>query len=85
MDAFSPIPPAWTQSARRAPKYHCPQCDAQAAAAQAVWINRRTPLFSVNHQRQWQEFYWCSCGQAWWGWSGDRQKINLHPNPRAGK
>lgn len=42
--------------------------------AQAVWINRRAPVYTEDHRRKWQEFYHCSCGTAWWAWSSDRPK-----------
>jgi hypothetical protein len=37
-----------------------------------VWINRRSPVYTENHQRKWQEFYQCGCQSAWWAWSNDR-------------
>ena len=40
--------------------------------AQFVWINRRSPVYTPDHRRKWQEFYKCECGAAWWAWSSDR-------------
>ncbi|MGD1857154.1 MAG: hypothetical protein ACFB2W_23215 [Leptolyngbyaceae cyanobacterium] len=76
MEAFSPISPQWTESATHALTFGCPRCNEPAAAATAVWINRRAPVYTHNHKRKWQEFYQCECGTAWWAWSSDRP-----PNP----
>lgn len=35
-------------------------------------MNRRSPVFTLDHRRKWQEFYKCGCGAAWWAWSSDR-------------
>ncbi|MGP1371546.1 MAG: hypothetical protein ACTS3T_01865 [Almyronema sp.] len=72
MDVFAPIPPEWTQSATHAYRFNCPHCDVPSAQAEAVWINRRSPVYTEGHRRKWQEFYHCSCGTAWWAWSSDR-------------
>ncbi|MBD2119378.1 hypothetical protein [Trichocoleus sp. FACHB-262] len=72
MDAFDPIAPDWTQSATHAHEFHCPQCHAPSLDAQQVWLNRRSPVYTENHRRKWQEFYQCQCGYAWWAWSSDR-------------
>jgi hypothetical protein len=72
MDAFSPIPPDWTQSATHATQFGCPRCGATSQQAQAVWINRRSPVYSEEHRRKWQEFYHCDCNTVWWAWSTDR-------------
>ncbi|MBF2080061.1 MAG: hypothetical protein IGR76_16465 [Synechococcales cyanobacterium T60_A2020_003] len=74
MDAFSPAPPDWAQSAKHAHPFCCPTCKASCMEAQAVWINRRAPVYTEDHRRKWQEFYHCSCGTAWWAWSSDRPK-----------
>lgn len=72
MEAFEPIPPAWTKTAIHALKFHCPRCGASSHQAQRVWINRRAPVMSEDYQRKWQEFYQCECEQVWWAWSSDR-------------
>ena len=73
MDAFSPFPPEWTESATHATQFCCPQCGAESRQAKAVWINRRSPVYGVDHRRKWQEFYHCGdCGTPWWAWSSDR-------------
>ncbi|NJL82998.1 MAG: hypothetical protein HC890_08670 [Chloroflexaceae bacterium] len=72
MDAFSPIPPSWTDKALHAIGFCCPSCRAPAAKAQQVWINRRAPVLGEDHRRKWQEFYYCECQQSWWAWSSDR-------------
>ncbi len=73
MDAFSPVPPAWAESATHALQFCCPRCGASTAQAQAVWINRRTPVYTPNHRRKWQEFYHCGeCQTPWWAWNSDR-------------
>jgi hypothetical protein len=77
MDAFSPIPPTWTQTAIHALKFCCPRCRATAARSQQVWINRRSPVMGENERRKWQEFYQCECGQSWWAWSSDRPPSEL--------
>jgi hypothetical protein len=74
MDAFSPIPPTWTGNATHSLKFHCPKCHASANEATSVWLNRRSPVIREDGQRQWQEFYHCECGQAWWSWSNERPK-----------
>jgi hypothetical protein len=76
MEAFALIPPGWTAAAVHALQFCCPTCGAAGGAAQAVWINRRAPVYTHHHQRKWQEFYHCECGTAWWAWSSDRP-----PNP----
>jgi predicted RNA-binding Zn-ribbon protein involved in translation (DUF1610 family) len=73
MDAFSPVPPPWTDAARHAYQFVCPSCGASAAQAQAVWINRRAPVYTAEQRRKWQEFYHCGeCETVWWAWSSDR-------------
>ncbi|MGD1906855.1 MAG: hypothetical protein ACFB0C_12780 [Leptolyngbyaceae cyanobacterium] len=73
MDAFSPVPPSWAETARHAYGFVCPSCGATASQAKAVWINRRAPVYTPEQRRKWQEFYHCGeCGTAWWGWSSDR-------------
>ncbi|MCM1981439.1 hypothetical protein [Lyngbya confervoides] len=76
MNPFSATPPDWTGEAIHALQFCCPSCHAAAAAAQQVWINRRSPVLTEDRRRVWQEFYGCVCGQVWWAWSGDRP-----PNP----
>jgi hypothetical protein len=89
MEAFEPVPPSWTQSAIHAFDFCCPVCQATSTAAQRVWINRRSPVFTEDHRRKWQEFYQCECGAAWWAWSSDRPPTDLkkadnsdEPDPR---
>lgn len=72
MDAFAPIPPDWTQTAVHAHSFSCPRCRATALEAERVWINRRSPVFTEDYRRKWQEFYHCQCGTTWWAWSSDR-------------
>jgi hypothetical protein len=72
MEAFSLTPPDWTQSASHAYQFQCPTCRADPMKAQRVWINRRSPVYTPDHRRKWQEFYQCECGTAWWAWSSDR-------------
>lgn len=79
MDAFLPIPPDWTQAATHAKTFACPVCQASSLEAQQVWINRRSPVFTYDHRRKWQEFYQCQCGTAWWAWSNDRPPTTLTP------
>ena len=76
MNPFSLEPPAWASQAIHSVKFSCPQCQASAAQAENVWINRRAPALTPENRRIWQEFYHCQCGQAWWSWSSDRP-----PNP----
>ncbi|MBD2360667.1 hypothetical protein H6G36_05615 [Anabaena minutissima FACHB-250] len=77
MDAFAPIPPEWTDKAIHAYKFCCPSCRASSLEAVQVWINRRSPVFTENHRRKWQEFYNCRCGCVWWAWSSDRPPSDL--------
>ncbi|MBD0268578.1 MAG: hypothetical protein ICV77_09820 [Cyanobacteria bacterium Co-bin8] len=77
MDAFSPIPPNWTESAVHTTQFRCPRCGAETSKAQSVWINRRSPVYTENHRRKWQEFYHCECSTVWWAWSSDRPVTNL--------
>lgn len=77
MEAFSPVPPSWTENAVHALDFHCPRCGASAAKAQKVWLNRRAPVIGDNYERKWQEFYYCQCGEVWWGWSSDRPPSDL--------
>ncbi|NET35984.1 MAG: hypothetical protein F6K19_28815 [Cyanothece sp. SIO1E1] len=72
MNAFDPTPPEWTHSAIHAHEFACPTCHANPAQAQKAWINRRSPVYTEDHKRKWQEFYQCNCGCAWWAWSSDR-------------
>lgn len=72
MDAFSPIPPDWIQSAIHAQEFCCPRCTAHPKEAVQVWLNRRSPVYTEDHRRKYQEFYQCSCEAVWWGWSSDR-------------
>ena len=78
MDAFSPSPPNWTQTAIHGVTFHCPRCQSKANKARQVWINRRSPVMGEDYRRKWQEFYHCECGQAWWGWSSDRPSSDFH-------
>jgi hypothetical protein len=77
MDAFAPNPPDWTQPAIHAHEFSCPTCRALPLEAKQVWINRRSPVFTEDHRRKWQEFYHCQCGTVWWSWSGDRPPTTL--------
>lgn len=77
MDAFQPVSPPWTQSAKHALQFCCPQCQAAVTEAQQVWINRYAPVTVENRRRKWQEFYQCQCGQVWWAWSSDRPPSEL--------
>ncbi|MBD2455697.1 hypothetical protein H6G80_16605 [Nostoc sp. FACHB-87] len=77
MDAFAPIPPEWTSKAVHAYEFCCPTCRSSSLEALQVWINRRSPVFSEEHRRKWQEFYQCHCGCAWWAWSSDRPPSDL--------
>ena len=72
MDAFSPNPPRWIESATHATEFCCPKCRSSVTEALRVWINRRSPVTTDDYRRKWQEFYECHCGCAWWGWSSDR-------------
>jgi hypothetical protein len=77
MDAFSPTPPDWTETATHGLKFCCPSCKSSPAKAQRVWLNRRAPTLDENHQRKWQEFYQCECNKVWWAWSNDRPPSDL--------
>ncbi|MBD2459585.1 hypothetical protein H6G89_00885 [Oscillatoria sp. FACHB-1407] len=77
MDAFDPTPPAWTQSAVHAWEFCCPACRSLCTESHRVWINRRSPVFTEDHRRKWQEFYECQCGTVWWAWSSDRPPSDL--------
>lgn len=77
MDAFAPIPPDWAQTAVHAHEFCCPTCRSLVLEAQAVWVNRRSPVFTEDHRRKWQEFYQCQCGTVWWAWSNDRPPTTL--------
>lgn len=72
LDAFDPTPPDWTCSAVHVLEFCCPVCGSGPKKAQRVWINRRSPVFTEENRRKWQEFYQCSCGSSWWAWSSDR-------------
>jgi len=50
--------------------------------AQKVWINRRSPVYTENSKRKWQEFYQCQCGSVWWAWSSDRPPSELAQQDR---
>ena len=77
MEAFDPTPPEWTAAAVHIHDFCCPQCQADCGEANRVWINRRAMVITQQHQRRWQEFYHCQCGQAWWAWSSDRPPSKL--------
>ena len=77
MDAFSPDSPQWTDSAVHAYNFCCPSCSATSRSADRVWLNRRSPVLTHDQRRKWQEFYHCSCGTAWWGWSDERLPSEL--------
>jgi hypothetical protein len=77
MEAFDPIPPEWTLSAIHAAGFTCPTCQESSKAAVKVWVNRRSPVFTEDHRRKWQEFYRCQCDSVWWAWSSDRPPSEL--------
>lgn len=77
MDAFEPVPPIWTKSALHSFTFSCPTCHKSSKEADSVWVNRRSPVFTEDYRKKWQEFYHCQCGQAWWGWSSDRPPSEL--------
>ncbi len=77
MDAFSPLPPSWTEKAVHSLNFSCPGCGANPGKATSVWLNRRAPVTGDNGRRKWQEFYLCECDRAWWAWSSDRPPSNL--------
>jgi len=72
MDAFAPIPPEWTEKAIHAENFCCPTCRATCMEAERVWINRRSPVYTEDYRKKWQEFYHCHCGTVWWAWSTER-------------
>ncbi|MGF1459381.1 MAG: hypothetical protein ACFBSG_10180 [Leptolyngbyaceae cyanobacterium] len=73
MNPFSPLPPNWAQAAVHAYQFGCPHCGADPSKSTAVWINRRSPVYTEGRKRKWQEFYQCGeCEAAWWAWSSDR-------------
>ena len=80
MEAFSPTPPQWTESSIHVFEFSCPKCGASTIDAQAVWINRRSPVYGENSRRKWQEFYHCKCGCSWWAWSSDRPPSKYAPS-----
>lgn len=79
MDAFELNPPEWTNKAIHAWDFSCPRCKATSMEAVQVWINRRSPVYTEDHRRKWQEFYECNCGCAWWAWSSERPPSTLRP------
>jgi hypothetical protein len=72
MDAFAPVPPDWTEKATHAQNFCCPTCHATCMEAEKVWINRRSPVYTEDYRKKWQEFYYCRCGAVWWAWSTER-------------
>ncbi len=82
MDAFDLVPPEWTSKATHASEFCCPKCKSTPMQAQQVWINRRSPVYTEDHRRKWQEFYDCQCGFAWWAWSSDRPPSELTTRDR---
>ena len=72
MEAFDPTPPTWTQSATHAFNFCCPSCRSTPMEAVNVWMNRRSPVYTQEHRRKWQEFYRCQCSAVWWAWSDER-------------
>jgi hypothetical protein len=83
MDAFASMSPDWTASAVHARSFCCPTCGQSSLKAMAVWINRRSPVYSEEadprRRRKWQEFYKCECEAVWWAWSSDRPPTELTP------
>ncbi|WP_071518850.1 hypothetical protein [Geitlerinema sp. PCC 9228] len=80
LDAFDPTPPDWTSSAVHVLEFRCPVCGSSPKKAERVWINRRSPVFTEENRRKWQEFYQCSCGSCWWAWSSDRPPAATEEN-----
>ena len=80
MDAFAPIPPAWTEKAVHGVRFCCPTCQDNTDGATNVWLNRRAPVIGYDQRRKWQEFYLCRCNTAWWAWSSDRPPSSLKIN-----
>ncbi|AFY68673.1 hypothetical protein Pse7367_0362 [Thalassoporum mexicanum PCC 7367] len=74
MEAFDPNSPQWAESATHSNSFRCPTCNNGPDLADAVWINRRSPVYTENHRKKWQEFYHCECGCVWWAWSNERPK-----------
>ncbi len=72
MEAFEPIPPEWISTAVHAQAFCCPACGGSPLQAEKVWVNRRSPVFTEDYRKKWQEFYQCQCGRVWWAWSSDR-------------
>ncbi|WP_019500609.1 hypothetical protein [Pseudanabaena sp. PCC 6802] len=81
MDAFELIPPDWTRSATHARSFCCPSCNLPPKQAKAVWINRRSPVYTDDRRRKWQEFYLCECDRVWWAWSSDRPPSEFSNRP----
>jgi hypothetical protein len=82
MDAFARTPPNWIESASHAREFCCPTCRALSGEAEQAWINYRSPVFTENRRRKWQEFYQCNCGTVWWAWNSDRPPTTLKkPDP----
>jgi hypothetical protein len=81
MDAFAPVPPEWTQSAKHAFEFCCSNCRQPATHATEVWLNRRSPVYTADRKRKWQEFYRCECGSVWWAWSSDRPPNEYRDRP----
>lgn len=77
MEAFDLVPPDWAEAAVHAMRFCCPKCSESSKAAERVWINRRSPVYTEDRRRKWQEFYLCECGTAWWAWSSDRPPSEL--------
>lgn len=77
MEAFSPTPPEWIETAIHGMNFCCPRCQAEPQEAEKVWLNRRAPVIREDGIRQWQEFYQCNCGQVWWAWNRDRPPSNI--------
>ncbi|NER27755.1 MAG: hypothetical protein F6J89_08995 [Symploca sp. SIO1C4] len=77
MEAFTPFPPQWTESAIHALEFCCPSCKASSMEAKRVWINRQAPVTTQDYRRKWQEFYQCHCSTVWWAWSTDRPPSDL--------
>jgi len=69
LDAFAPIAPEWTRSAVHVHDFCCPKCGSTSREAQRVWLNRRSPVYTEDYRKMWQEFYQCHCGCAWWAFN----------------
>ncbi|MBW4690572.1 MAG: hypothetical protein KME27_02265 [Lyngbya sp. HA4199-MV5] len=82
MEAFELTPPKWTEPAVHASEFCCPACRSSSKDAKRAWVNRRSPVYTEDHRRKWQEFYECQCAKVWWAWSSDRPPSELADKER---